>query len=584
MIGVSRAALAAALLGCALPAARAQGDSHWLVDAQTGCAVYDANAHAGDTVSWSGACLDGYADGDGTAAFSSQDKVFESFTGNFARGVAQDGHVSVAWGDGWTYDGNSAHGLFNGAGTLVNDKRDRFEGNWVDGQMNGHGTVIRANGERYDGQWKNDLPNGNGILRRADGSTTQGTFVDGQLVGVNVLAQAAQAADPAPASVPVPAASAAPAPEQPTPVLARAPAPPPEPKPAQKPVEKPVIAATPRGFDSLSGKVLTAVDGSRIALTMIEGGIERQITAAGGSSQKTTFTFMNDRLGTVVEDGGPAAGANVTGFFRVTGNGVEVRYADGRAEMLTASSDGGLLMSLVSASGDNSCRSWYPDGHIFSEEEKKAALAAYASKLGLPSPVAVKLNSCGPGPAAIPEAKPAKPGAKAPAAHAAYQPRAPKLASLETVAVRESAVHTIDPPLMPEGDAPVAGASSLSSVLPSKPGERDASHCLKVESDGHDWGFRNACGFSVQFAYCALEGGEGLNDCSRGGATGSVAANGFGALSADRSFSEANATHDFRWVACDGGAGEVIAHLDHADPPSGHCERSAPIDDTANAH
>src|SRR5581483_5492445 len=31
MIGVSRAALAAALLGCALPVASAQEDSHWLV-------------------------------------------------------------------------------------------------------------------------------------------------------------------------------------------------------------------------------------------------------------------------------------------------------------------------------------------------------------------------------------------------------------------------------------------------------------------------------------------------------------------------------------------------------------------------
>src|SRR4051812_35391567 len=103
MIGVTRAALAAALLGCALPLAYAQDDSHWLLDAKTRCAVYDANAHAGDAVSWSGGCLNGYAEGDGTAAFSAQGKVFESFTGNFAHGVAQDGHVSVTWGDGWTY-------------------------------------------------------------------------------------------------------------------------------------------------------------------------------------------------------------------------------------------------------------------------------------------------------------------------------------------------------------------------------------------------------------------------------------------------------------------------------------------------
>ena len=58
---------------------------------------------------------------------------------------------------------------------------------------------------------------------------------------------------------------------------------------------------------------------------------------------------------------------------------------------------------------------------------------------------------------------------------------------------------------------------------------------------------------------------------------GSVAANGFGALGADRSLSEKDADHDFRWVACAGGAGEVAVHLDHADPPGGRCERAASI-------
>ena len=107
-----------------------------------------------------------------------------------------------------------------------------------------------------------------------------------------------------------------------------------------------------RPFEGISGKTLTGVDGSRIALTLIEGGIERQITEAGAQPKKTTFTFMNDRLGTVVEDGGAAAGANVTGFFRLTDTGVEVRYADGRGEMLTATPDGGVLMQRSAVSGE----------------------------------------------------------------------------------------------------------------------------------------------------------------------------------------------------------------------------------------
>jgi hypothetical protein len=45
-------------------------------------------------------------------------------------------------------------------------------------------------------------------------------------------------------------------------------------------------------------------------------------------------------------------------------------------------------------------------------------------------------------------------------------------------------------------------------------------------------------------------------------------------LMADASIKEKDAAHNFRWVACAGGAGEVVAHLDHSEPPAGRCERA----------
>jgi hypothetical protein len=313
-------------------------------------------------------------------------------------------------------------------------------------------------------------------------------------------------------------------------------------------------------FAGISGKTLQSVDGSRIALTLIEGGIERQITDTGAASKKTTFTFMNDRLGTVVEDGGAAAGANVTGFFRLTDTGVEVRYADGRGELLTATPDGGVLMQRSAVSGETSCRSWYPDGHAFSEIDKKQALAEYASHLGLaPAPKA----SCDsvPGPQAM--LRPSS--AKGREAAAQVKP-----VSLRTP-VRVTAPGTITALLMTQLPSP-------QTSIPA--GQRDAAACLKVESDGSHWGFRNACGFSVQFSYCMLHGTESLAACDSGGAnahaiSGSVAANGVATLTTDTSFREKDGNHEFRWIACDGGAGEVVAHLDHVDPPSGRCERAA---------
>jgi len=95
---------------------------------------------------------------------------------------------------------------------------------------------------------------------------------------------------------------------------------------------------------------------------------------------------------------------------------------------------------------------------------------------------------------------------------------------------------------------------------------------LSVESDGSHWGFKNRCGYTVQFAYC-LMGASALASCKDGAVVGSVAGNGFGALVSDDSLKETDVAHDFRWVACQGGAGEVIPHLDETSPPSGRCVR-----------
>ena len=138
-----------------------------------------------------------------------------------------------------------------------------------------------------------------------------------------------------------------------------------------------------------------------------------------------------------------------------------------------------------------------------------------------------------------------------------------RLGAMESVAVRDSEIHAIDAfpmPALPEGAqtalqgaaaiaAPAAGSAAL--------GAHDASSCLKVESDGSHWGFRNSCSYDVQFSYCLAQGGDQLTACSAGGVAGSVAGRGFGALMADKSFSEADAEHDFRWLGCEGGAGEV---------------------------
>ena len=103
-----------------------------------------------------------------------------------------------------------------------------------------------------------------------------------------------------------------------------------------------------------------------------------------------------------------------------------------------------------------------------------------------------------------------------------------------------------------------------------------ASDCLAITSNGEYWGFQNRCAKSVQFSYCETGDANPLTSCKRTSVSGSVAANGFSALVSDHSVAERNVEHEFRWMACDGGAGEVVAHLDRFDPPSGRCERASP--------
>jgi hypothetical protein len=556
-------AILAALMLCLPQIAGAAADdtSHWATDPDSGCALFDASLRPGDAVSWSGSCANGRADGQGTARFSNNGAEFESFSGNFQDGVAADGDVKVSWGDGWSYDGAMVSGHFEGQGVLINDKKDRFEGNWKDGKLNGDGIVIHADGSKYEGEWNNDLPNGEGILTRADGSRLEGFFQDGKYMESVHAVQSASG--PVPVSL--------------------------EQKPATPPVKLSALA-------SLSGKKLIAVDGATLNLVAIEGGIERDLATPGGQLTKTTFIFINDKLGTVAADGDPASaasGANVTGFFRLTDNGVEIRYADGKAETLSALDDGVLLRQQAQGAADI-CHAYFPDGHAFSDAEKKAAVAEYAIRLGLAPP---ETKTPCPGDVAIaapaanvPDSKPkphaeaTKPGPKfAPASLNSKPGTKDKLGTLEAVAVKDSVVHAIDAipmpslpaPSLPDGAevaaiaAPAAGSAAI--------GAHDASSCLKVDSDGSHWGFRNSCSYDVQFSYCLSQGGDSITGCAAGGVAGSVAGGGFGALMPDKSFSEADAEHDFRWLACDGGAGEVVAHLDHTDPPSGRCMRAGDV-------
>ena len=383
-----------------------------------------------------------------------------------------------------------------------------------------------------------------------------------------------------------------------------------------------------KSLEAVFGKTLISIDGSTIEIVASEGRISREIVAPNGAVQRSNFVFINARLGTVADS---RDGQRVTGVFRASEQEILVQYADGSSESVVPNAEGGITIEMASLKNPAYCTSWYPEGHVFSLDDRKVALLQYANRLGLgvstekaagpparsgcgnaassvtaassttSGPAASPVPAAAPGPAVLqpPPAAPAMdlPGAdkaaavepvkpdaaaaamtlpgiaeaSAMAARAAELPaamavaKAAELPATQAVEVRKSEIHLVDPP--------VAEAMNVVATTGAQLGQPGASTCLSVESDGAHWGFRNKCGYSVQYAYCTMDGRNQLTACKDGFVGGSVAANGFGVLVADQNLRALNENHDFRWVACQGGAGEVIARLDRTDPPVGRCVR-----------
>jgi hypothetical protein len=296
-----------------------------------------------------------------------------------------------------------------------------------------------------------------------------------------------------------------------------------------------------------------AVDESTLTLSEMEGRLMLAFGSKGSELQSTAFTFVSDKMGIVTEDG-----PKPIGFFRQTDYGLEIQYDDGRSASLFANIADGITMTSRNARGETVCVSWYPENHVFSAAERRAAVAAYAKSLGVAEP-------------------PEKPAPKKQKVREAkVQPIANTCSPVKHVLrsqpdVPTIATHTIDPtPPAPAATLPNAPAKAAvaapSSPLPI-PAGAGASQCLTLQSVGGYVGFLNHCNNDVQVTYCIQKGTDPASACGTGTKMGSVIAAGFSGVIAGSGTGE----HDIRWVGCSGGTVDVVSEMVHTDPPEGHC-------------
>lgn len=187
------------------------GNGRWVKDSSSGCEVWSPIPLPDESVSWSGRCADGRANGTGQVTWFSDGHVQETDEGTLHNG-AENGIIRTTDKDGNYYESNEIDGIVNGSmktrsalgNTCEGYGRFEFEnGTWhIQAQMNCHyadgtayigglldwkpdgsGTATAPGGFSYVGGFLNGKHNGSGTLNMRDGSTFTGEFADD--IGIN---------------------------------------------------------------------------------------------------------------------------------------------------------------------------------------------------------------------------------------------------------------------------------------------------------------------------------------------------------------------------------------------------------------
>lgn len=157
---------------------RAQPQAGWVADMRLGCKLWSSAPEADETVSWTGPCFNGLAEGNGTAQWFVRGRPGDRYEGDYKSGK-MEGRGAYALADGHRYDGTFRADLPHGRGVFRYASGDRYEGEYRDGAREGRGVMVWADGRRYEGAWRADRPGGLGTLTDARGQVFTGPWIGG---------------------------------------------------------------------------------------------------------------------------------------------------------------------------------------------------------------------------------------------------------------------------------------------------------------------------------------------------------------------------------------------------------------------
>jgi len=157
--------------------------TEWIVDPDKKCKLANAFPSAAESITWSGDCKDGYAEGKGVAQWYKSKKISQKKYEGEMHGGFMNGQGKFTFANGDVFDGQFKDGSLDGRGSARWFNKNHYEGEWKNGYPSGNGTYTWASGNRYTGQWAEGKQNGGGDFRFANGNHYVGAFKDGLMDG-----------------------------------------------------------------------------------------------------------------------------------------------------------------------------------------------------------------------------------------------------------------------------------------------------------------------------------------------------------------------------------------------------------------
>lgn len=169
----------AALSTSAPTFAQAPSPDSWIADGKTGCKIRNPAPQPRESVTWSGACPNGIAEGTGVLQWFDDDRATDRYEGEMRDGWENGRGTATSTVIADRYEGEWRDGWRHGQGVYDFTNGDRYDGDWFEGLRTGRGTMVWADGSRYEGEWLDSKPNGQGVYTDAADAQFSGTWSSG---------------------------------------------------------------------------------------------------------------------------------------------------------------------------------------------------------------------------------------------------------------------------------------------------------------------------------------------------------------------------------------------------------------------